>query len=508
MRPERRATRDQIVGLFWGNRDSAHARSSLSDALWHLRRVLGREALVSAGDEVAIVANAPLTVDALELVSASAQGDDARVVALYTGPFLDGLYVDDAREFDDWRDRERARLAALFARSARVVSGTLARASRWDERRALAERWLEAEPLSPEAGVAVIESLAAEGEGTRQANAVALEAYERLLRRLRDDYGTEPDSAVIAAARESARRIADPAGRSGQIAAETSDASGTSDRGARFLEHLNQVLDGRYEVIRLLERTSLAMVVLARDAAGDQRVLRVLHPAIAATLDVDMLLGELRKLMKLEHESLVPIVDAGAGHGLVYFATPVLSGESLRDRMSRERPLPVSEAISIARQLAESLAEGHSAGVLHLDLKPRHVWLSPHRVQLAEVGLAYAIRKATGDTATRSGVTLGTPAYMAPEQVTGNSDLDARTDVYALGCLFYEMLTGSPPFAGPTAQAALVRRLSESPAPLRVRRPDAPAGIEALIRRMMERAPDDRFSSGVALLEAFVPLLR
>ncbi len=196
LRPGRCATRDRIIGVFWGDRDESRARNSLADAVSHLRRVLGRDAIPTRGCELVIPEDAPLVVDAIELSAAASRRDDARVTALYKGAFLDGFYINDSDEFDDWRDRERARFARLFAASAARRCEELAEICAWEECRALAERWLDVELASPQAGAMLLRAIA--GPGTAQAHAEVLTAYQGLVRRLDRELGVAPDAEVMA----------------------------------------------------------------------------------------------------------------------------------------------------------------------------------------------------------------------------------------------------------------------------------------------------------------------
>ena len=205
LRPAMRASRDRLTGVFWAERDDERARNSLSDALSHLRRVLGRDALQNQADDVRIAECAPLAVDALELAVAAAAGDHERVVALHAGVFLDGVYVDDAPEFDDWRDRERVRLAGLFARSAAVRGEMLKRAAAWDECRTLAERWLELEPASSAAALMVLRAMVL--PGTHEADVAALAHYDALVVRLERDVGVPPHASVTELASEIRYRV-------------------------------------------------------------------------------------------------------------------------------------------------------------------------------------------------------------------------------------------------------------------------------------------------------------
>jgi DNA-binding SARP family transcriptional activator/tetratricopeptide (TPR) repeat protein len=207
LRPERRATRDQIVGLFWGERDEERARNSLSDAVSHLRRVLGRDAIRTQGAEIVFVDSVRIDVDALEVAAAAARGDHESVIARYRGPFLDGFYVNDAPGFDDWRDRERSRFEAVFAKSAHAKCAELARAESWDECRALADRWLEAEPASGDAALALLRSI--DAPGTHAAHVAALAAFEGLKARLARDLEIQPDARASRFVKEIGERLAE-----------------------------------------------------------------------------------------------------------------------------------------------------------------------------------------------------------------------------------------------------------------------------------------------------------
>jgi len=206
LRPAKRATRDRIIGVFWGDRDEERARNSLSDAVSHLRRVLGRDAIQTRANEIAIADDAPLTVDCIELTCAAARQDHVQVAALYQGPFLDGFYINDAPDFDDWRDRERARMARVFSTSAARQCEKLADSASWDECRPLAERWLDAEPAATEAASMLLRAIAA--PATRTAYAEVVTTYHALVRRLEHDVGIAPDASVAAIAQDAAAHLA------------------------------------------------------------------------------------------------------------------------------------------------------------------------------------------------------------------------------------------------------------------------------------------------------------
>lgn len=270
-------------------------------------------------------------------------------------------------------------------------------------------------------------------------------------------------------------------------------------------ERVTGALGSRYLVERELGRGGMATVYLARDLKHGRLVaLKVLRPEVAATLGLERFLREIQVAAGLTHPHILSLHDSGEAEGLLYYVMPFIAGESLRDRLSREQRLEVEDALGIAREVADALDYAHHQGVVHRDIKPENILLGSGHALVADFGIARAIDAAGGthSTLTQSGSVVGTPTYMSPEQVTGDPMLDARSDVYSLGCVLFEMLTGSPPFAGSTAQAILVRRLSENAPSLRSLRPAVPAAVEAAVARALAREPADRFPSAGALSAA------
>jgi serine/threonine-protein kinase len=240
----------------------------------------------------------------------------------------------------------------------------------------------------------------------------------------------------------------------------------------------------------------MACVYLAHDRQLDRDVaLKVLRPELAAALGIERFLREIRIEARLQHPHILPLYDSGAADGLLYYVMPYVEGESLRDRMRREKQLPVAEAVRIAREVAEALDYAHKHGVVHRDIKPGNILLSGGQAVVADFGIARAISVADQESLTASGLAVGTPEYMSPEQGTGDSDVDGRSDIYALGCVLYEMLGGEPPFTGRTAQNILARHRQEPPPPLRVVRPTLPAELTDVVETALAKVPADRFAS-------------
>jgi len=268
-------------------------------------------------------------------------------------------------------------------------------------------------------------------------------------------------------------------------------------------QRLEAVLPDRYTVERELGRGGMATVFLAQDLKQHRPVaIKVLRPEIANAIGIERFLLEIEIAAQLTHPHILPLFESGKGDGLVYYVMPYVEGESLRDRLTREKQLPLDDAIGIAKQVALALAHAHSHGIVHRDIKPGNIMLVGGEAVVADFGIARAISSAGGEHLTETGIALGTPAYMSPEQAGGEQSIDGRSDIYALGCVLYEMLGGEPPFTGPSSQAVIARQLGEEPRSLRIVRPKIPPAIEAVVRTALEKVPADRFSTAGDLIEA------
>ena len=268
------------------------------------------------------------------------------------------------------------------------------------------------------------------------------------------------------------------------------------------MSQLTAALADRYRIERELGRGGMATVYLAQDLRHDRPVaLKVLHPEIAVSLGTERFLREIRLTARLQHPHILPVFDSGAVAGQPWYTMPYVRGESLRDRLRREIQLPVETALEITRQIALALEYAHREGTVHRDIKPENVLLSEGQALVADFGVARALGAAGDEALTGTGMAIGTPAYMAPEQASGGQ-VDGRTDVYALGCVLYEMLAGEPPFTGPTPQAIVAKRFAHPAPSVLIVRPNVPRPVDEAARKAMAPVPADRFASAARLAEA------
>ncbi|HVT40305.1 MAG TPA: serine/threonine-protein kinase [Gemmatimonadaceae bacterium] len=272
------------------------------------------------------------------------------------------------------------------------------------------------------------------------------------------------------------------------------------------IAQLNASLAGRYAVEREIGQGGMATVFLARDLKHDRRVaLKVLKAELGAILGVERFLSEIKVTANLQHPNLLPLFDSGEADGLLFYVMPFMEGESLRNRLEREKQLPVEDAIRIAVAVASALEYAHAQGVIHRDLKPENILLQGGQPVIADFGIALAVSSAGGSRLTASGISLGTPQYMSPEQAAGDRVIDGRSDIYALGAVAYETLTGEPPHTGTTAQAIFARVLTERPRSVRAMRPAVPEHVEFALAHALEKLPADRYSTAAQFAAALQP---
>ena len=262
------------------------------------------------------------------------------------------------------------------------------------------------------------------------------------------------------------------------------------------LARLNDALSDRYHVARQLGEGGMATVYLAEDLKHRREVaIKVLRPELAAMVGAERFLAEIEVTANLQHPHILALYDSGEADGLLYYVMPYVAGETLRERLDRERQLPVDEALRIAKAVASGLDYAHRQGVVHRDIKPANILLQDGQPLLADFGIALAVQEAGGGRLTETGLSLGTPYYMSPEQATSEQDPGPRSDVYSLGCVLFEMLTGDPPFTGSTAQAVLGKILTSEPPLITGQRKTVPPHVDAVIQRALQKVPADRFGS-------------
>ena len=266
---------------------------------------------------------------------------------------------------------------------------------------------------------------------------------------------------------------------------------------------LNRALAGRYEVEREVGQGGMATVYLARDLRHSRRVaLKVLHPDLAAALGAERFLTEIKTTASLQHPHILPLHDSGDADGFLFYVMPYVEGETLRARLAREQLLPVDDAVRLSREILSALDYAHRHGVVHRDIKPENVLLHDGQALVADFGISLAVSAASGPRMTQTGLSLGTPSYMSPEQATGDRVIDGRADLYAVGATLYEMLIGEPPFTGPTTQAVVARLLTEEPRSLIVQRKTIPPNVDAAVRKALQKLPADRFASAAEMSSA------
>ena len=265
---------------------------------------------------------------------------------------------------------------------------------------------------------------------------------------------------------------------------------------ADSLDSLKTALADRYAIDIEIGSGGMATVYLAEDLKHHRKVaVKVLRPELATALGPERFLLEIEIAAKLNHAHIMPLYDSGGADGWLYYVMPLAEGETLRERLDRERQLPLDDALRIAGEVAEALTYAHDRGVIHRDVKPENIMLQAGHAVITDFGIARAVSEAGGDRLTETGIALGTPTYMSPEQAGGGGDVDQRSDIYSLACLLYEMLAGEPPFSGPSAQAIMARHVMDTPHSLRAVRNTVPQAVENAIARALNKVPADRYST-------------
>ncbi len=476
---DRGIRRDKLLAALWPESATDGARHALHQVLHAIRRQTDDE--IFLGTDPLRLNPSIVSSDVWEFERALTRDHRTDALAIYRGPYLDGFFLVDSPGFEEWSEQERSRLAAEHARA---LSQTAKEAARLGQHTLEIDCWrrlLVLEPLSERTALGLIRALVSAGdvaEATRYAR-----EFEALVRR---ELGTAPATdlaSFIERARESEPKTGD---KPGSEAAE------------------------RYVMERQLGQGSVAVVYLARDRKLDRPVaLKLLKPELARTVMAKRFHREIEIASKLNHPHILQLYDSGefppSSQGqLLFYVMPHVEGDSLRDRLRREVQLSVPEAVRLASEVAGALGYAHQRGVVHRDIKPENILIQSGHALVADFGIARALESAGGERLSKSGVTLGTPGYMSPEQGVPGAPLDGRSDIYSLGCVLYEMLGGEPPFTGRTSQAILARHAKDPVPPLRTLCPAVPASVELAIERALAKRPEDRFATAMAFAEALL----
>jgi DNA-binding SARP family transcriptional activator len=493
--------RERLLELLWPDSEAEASRHSLYQALHAIRRSLGADD-VFLGTTTLQLNSERIGSDVGEFLDAVEEGGHERAVRLYRGPFLEGFRLDQAPGFDEWQDGERGRRAHEFAAALEQLAADAA--ARQDH--AAAARWWRrlaaAEPVSTTAALGLIEALVAAGD---RVGALQFAGVHAAL--VRQHLETEPDPAIEAwmLRLRSGELPAPAAPRAGPLRSRAAAGAEEAEAAAeRELQEIRRVLADRFEVADRVTESTMLLGFAARDRRDTRPVeLFVLTPRLASLAPGDRVLAALERATALHDPRIVPVRDCGQAQGLLWFTTPPVEGTSLRDRLARDRQLPVDEALRLAKDLLEVLVYAHGRDVRHGDLRPKHVLLGRTGMRVTGFGLVEALdvaasRASAGSTA----VTIGAPAYLSPEQLAGETTADERSDLYSLACVVFEMLAGEAPFGGASLASVLSRKLTQEAPSVRSLRESVPAGVDALLARCLARLPADRYQSAREAYEA------
>jgi DNA-binding SARP family transcriptional activator len=485
-------SRDKLVAFLWAESTAEHARHALEQLLYSIRRQIDDAVLV--GTDPLQLNPSVLSSDVSDFERALGRDEPAEAAGLSRGPFLDGFFLSDAPAFEQWAESERSRLATAYEgalyRLAREAGGQGRHTIEVDWWRRLAAL----DPLSERSALGLARALAGAGDWAGALHHA--EAYESLVR---EELAMPPTPELTAFVQRIRTGGDSPGeGRGGAVAGSRSPGAAPSFPGER------------YHIERELGRGIMATVYLARDLKHDRPVaLKVLRPELATSTEAKRFLREIAIAAGLHHPHILQLYDSGAVESAgkppsLYYVMPFAGGESLRSRLTKEVQLPLEDALRIAREVANALAYAHLRGIVHRDIKPENLLLESGHALVADFGIAHALDIAGGERLSLSGVTLGSPSYMSPEQAAASPGIDGRSDVYSLGCVLYEMLAGEPPFGGRTTVAILARHAADPVPSLRTVRPDVPDAIERAVRRALAKAPADRFPTASEFGEALV----
>lgn len=494
----RGVSRDKLLSILWPDSEPEAARHSLYQALHAIRRSLGSDD-VFLGTTTLQLNPEVIGCDVAEFEDAVEQGGHEAAARLYRGPFLDGFRLENADGFEQWQDAERLRHAREYAAALEALAtgatarGDPAAAVRWWRRLAAAD------PVSTRAALGLIEALVAAGD---RAGALQFAGVHATL--VRQHLETEPDAAVEQwIVRLRAGDVPAPAVPAAVSRSRSGGAEDAREAATRELEDIKRALSERYQVGEKSGEGTMLISFAARDRRDTRPVdVHVLNPRLAALGRGARVIEALERVASLHEPRIVPLRECGVLQGVVYFATLPVEGPSLRDRLARDRQLPVDEARRITEDLFEVLVYAHGRDVRHGDLRPKHVLLGRGGIAVTAFGLVEALDVAAAGNAGSTAITIGAPAYLSPEQLAGETAADERGDLYSAGCVAFEMLAGEPPFAGSNLGAVLSRKLTQAAPGVRTLRESVSPALEAFVARCLARLPADRFQNAAEAREA------
>ena len=498
----RGTSREKLLSLLWPDSEPEAGRHSLYQALHVIRRSLGSDEIF-VGTSTLRLNPTLISSDVGEFEEAVEQGAHERATRLYRGSFLEGFRLEGAPEFEKWQDGERVRHAREFAAALEALA---AAASARQDHGAAARWWRRlaaSEPVSTHAALCLIEALVASGD---RVGALQFAGVHAAL--VRQHLDTEPDPAI----EQWIGRL-----RSGDVPAPAATAAPVRTRGgsdgaadakaaaAHELQEIRRALADRYQVADKTGESTMLLTFAARDRRDTRPVdLHVLSPRLASLAPADRVIEALERVAALDDPRIVPLRDCGIAGGIIFFTTAPVDGTWLRDRLARDRQLPVDEVSRLAADMVDVLVYAHGRDVRHGDLRPKHLLLGRAGISVASFGLVEALDIATSrSTAGSTAVTIGAPAYLSPEQLAGETTADERSDIYSLGCVIFEALAGEPPFGGSNLASVLSRKLTQAAPRVRSHRESVPPRFDAFVARCLARLPADRFQSALEAREAF-----
>jgi serine/threonine-protein kinase len=473
---DRGLTRDKVVGYLWPESTPENARHALEQLLYALRQQLP-QALILGPDPLRLNP-AEIESDVGEFRRAIAAADWSAAAALYRGPFLDGFYLSEAPEFEVWGEQERARLLEEHVRALRQLASKAEVQGQHTAEIEIWRRLSEADPLGERSAAGLVRALAGAGDWVG-----AMRFAQEFESRLRREIPGASTGDLVALVEQ-------------MRAAKTGPSVDAAPAEKARLEPERYVIEGE------LGRGTAATVYLARDEKHNRLVaLKVLKPDIASATAGKRFKREIDILARLNHPHILQLFDSGTLTSRrppsLFYVMPCMRGGTLRDRLIRETQLPLADAVHVAREVAEALHYAHGQGVVHRDVRPENIFLEQGHALVGDFGIARLLEAVGGESLSTSGLVIGLPGYMSPEQATGSRELDGRTDIYSLGCVLYEMLAGQPPFTGATRTAVLARQMSDPVPSLRTLCPAVPPVIEGAVVRALAKRPDDRFASAL-----------